>query len=89
MQFFFTYWFCRIKSLLTCSMAAGVPSATCCFPTTTWPRCTARTMAVPVSPPCLAKGMLLLSFYEEVSDGEAVERAEYYPRWRAALDQSL
>jgi hypothetical protein len=40
----------------------------------------------PSLPPSLMSGVLLLQFHDDVSDGEAVERAMYDQRWKVALD---
>ena len=39
--------------------------------------------------PSLMSGATLLQFYDEVSDGEAVERTQYDLRWKVALDLPL
>lgn len=43
----------------------------------------------PSLPPSLMNGVLLLQFYDDVSDEEAVERLKYDLRWKVALDLSL
>ena len=43
----------------------------------------------PSLPPSLMSGVLLLQFYDDVSDGEAVERTKYDLRWKVALDLPL
>jgi transposase len=43
----------------------------------------------PSLPPSLMSGVLLLQFYDDVSDGEAVERTQYDLRWKVALDLPL
>jgi transposase len=43
----------------------------------------------PSLPPSLMSGVLLLQFYDDVSDGEAVERTRYDLRWKVALDLPL
>jgi len=43
----------------------------------------------PSIPPSLMSGVLLLQFYDDVSDGEAVERTKYDLRWKVALDLPL
>lgn len=43
----------------------------------------------PSLPPALMSGVLLLQFYDDVSDGEAVERTQYDLRWKVALDLPL
>jgi transposase len=43
----------------------------------------------PSLPPSLMNGMLLLQFYDDASDEEAVERAKHDLRWKVALDLSL
>jgi transposase len=43
----------------------------------------------PSLPPSLMSGVLLLQFYNDVSDGEAVERTKYDLRWKVALDLPL
>jgi hypothetical protein len=43
----------------------------------------------PSLPPSLMSGVLLLEFYDDVSDGEAVERTQYDLRWKVALDLPL
>lgn len=43
----------------------------------------------PSLPPALMCGILLLQFYDDVSDGEAVERTQYDLRWKVALDLPL
>jgi transposase len=43
----------------------------------------------PSLPPSLMSGVLLLQYYEDVSDGEAVERTRYDLRWKVALDLPL
>ncbi len=40
-------------------------------------------------PPSLMSGVLLLQFYDDVSDDEAVARMEYDLRWKVALNLSL
>ena len=43
----------------------------------------------PSLPPSLMSGALLLQFYDDVSDGEAVERIRYDLRWKVALNLPL
>ena len=43
----------------------------------------------PSLPPSLLSGVLLLQFYDDVSDAEAVERVLYDLRWKVALNVSL
>jgi transposase len=43
----------------------------------------------PSLPPSLMNGILLLQFYDDVSDQEAVERTKYDLRWKVALDLPL
>ena len=43
----------------------------------------------PSHPPSLMNGILLLQFYDDVSDQEAVERTKYDLRWKVALDLEL
>ncbi len=43
----------------------------------------------PSLPPSLMSGITLLQFYDNVSDGEAVERLQYDLRWKVALDLPL
>jgi transposase len=43
----------------------------------------------PSLPPSLMSGVLLLQFYDNVSDEEAVERCKYDLRWKVALNLSL
>jgi len=43
----------------------------------------------PSLPPSLMSGVLLLQFYDDVSDGEAVKRTKYDLRWKVALDLPL
>lgn len=43
----------------------------------------------PSLPPPLMNGVLLLQFYDDVSDEEAVERLKYDLRWKVALDLAL
>jgi transposase len=43
----------------------------------------------PSLPPSVMSGVLLLQFYDDVSDGEAVERTRYDLRWKVALDLPL
>ena len=43
----------------------------------------------PSLPPSLLSGVLLLQFYDDVSDAEAVERVLYDLRWKVALNLSL
>jgi transposase len=43
----------------------------------------------PSLPPSLMNGVLLLQFYNDVSDEEAVERTKYDLRWKVALDLAL
>jgi transposase len=43
----------------------------------------------PSLPPSLMNGVLLLQFYDNVSDEEAVERTKYDLRWKVALDLAL
>ena len=43
----------------------------------------------PSLPPSLMCGMLLVQFYDDVSDAEAVERTMYDLRWKVALDLPL
>jgi transposase len=43
----------------------------------------------PSLPPSLMNGVLLLQFYDDVSDEEAVERLKYDLRWKIALDLAL
>jgi len=43
----------------------------------------------PSLPPSLMAGVLLLQFYEDVSDAEAVERVLFDLRWKVALNLSL
>lgn len=43
----------------------------------------------PSLPPSLMAGITLLQFYDNVSDGEAVERLQYDLRWKVALDLPL
>ena len=43
----------------------------------------------PSLPPSLMSGVLLLQFYDDVSDGEAVECTQYDLRWKVALDLPL
>ena len=40
-------------------------------------------------PPSLMNGVLLLQFFDDVSDGEAVERTKYDLRWKVALNLPL
>ena len=40
----------------------------------------------PSIPPSLLSGVLLLQFYDDVSDGEAVQRLQFDLRWQVALD---
>ncbi len=44
---------------------------------------------LPSLPPTLMSGVLLLQFYEGVSDQEAVERCKYDLRWKLALNLRL
>ena len=39
----------------------------------------------PSLPPSLMSGVVLLQFYDDVSDGEAVERTLYDLRWKVAF----
>jgi hypothetical protein len=43
----------------------------------------------PGLPPSLMNGILLLQFYDNVSDDEAVERTKFDMRWKVALDLPL
>lgn len=43
----------------------------------------------PCLPPSLMSGALLLQFYDDVSDAEAVERLQFDLRWKVALHLSL
>jgi len=43
----------------------------------------------PSLPPSLMSGVLLLQFFDDTSDGEAVERTQYDLRWKVALDLPL
>ncbi|MBM3190520.1 MAG: IS1182 family transposase [Chloroflexi bacterium] len=43
----------------------------------------------PSLPPSLLCGVMLLQYYDDVSDGEAVERVRYDLRWKVALDLPL
>ena len=43
----------------------------------------------PSLPPSLMSGVMVLQFYDDVSDGEAVERTQYDLRWKVALDLPL
>lgn len=43
----------------------------------------------PSLPPSLMNGLLLLQFYDDVSDQEAVERTMYDLRWKVALNLTL
>ena len=43
----------------------------------------------PSLPPSLMNGVLLLQFYDNVSDDEAVDRTKFDVRWKVALDLSL
>lgn len=43
----------------------------------------------PSLPPSLMAGVLLLQFYDDVADGEAVERVRYDLRWKVALNLPL
>ena len=43
----------------------------------------------PSIPPSLMCGVLLLQFYDDVPDREAVERMVFYMRWKVALKLSL
>jgi len=43
----------------------------------------------PSLPPSLMNGVLLLQFYDDVSDEEAVERTKYDLRWKVGLDLAL
>ena len=43
----------------------------------------------PSLPPSMMSGVLLLQFYDDVSDGEAVERVLYDMRWKVALNLPL
>jgi len=43
----------------------------------------------PSIPPSLLSGVMILQFYDDVSDGEAVERTKYDLRWKVALDLPL
>jgi len=43
----------------------------------------------PSLPPSLMSGVLLLQFYDDVSDDEAVERLRYDLRWKVALGLTL
>ena len=43
----------------------------------------------PSLPPSLMNGVLLLQFYDNVSDDEAVERTKFDMRWKVALKLSL
>src|SRR5450756_442732 len=43
----------------------------------------------PSLPPSLMCGVLLLQFYDDVSDGEAVERVQFDLRWKVALGLAL
>jgi transposase len=43
----------------------------------------------PSLPPSMMAGVLLLQFYDDVSDGEAVERVRYDLRWKVALNLPL
>ena len=43
----------------------------------------------PSLPPSLMNGVLLLQFYDDVSDEEAVERTKYDLRWKVALNLAL
>jgi hypothetical protein len=42
----------------------------------------------PSLPPSLMSGVLLLEFYDDVSDGEAVECTQYDLRWKVAFVES-
>jgi len=43
----------------------------------------------PSLPPSMMAGALILQFYDDVSDGEAVERIRYDLRWKVALNLAL
>jgi len=43
----------------------------------------------PSLPPSIMAGALMLQFYDDVSDGEAVERIRFDLRWKVALNPSL
>jgi hypothetical protein len=43
----------------------------------------------PSLPPSLMAGIVILQFYDDVSDGEAVERLKHDLRWKVALDLPL
>lgn len=43
----------------------------------------------PSLPPSLMGGVMLLQFFDDVSDGEAVQRTKYDLRWKVALDLPL
>ena len=43
----------------------------------------------PSLPPSLMAGVMLLQFFDNVSDGEAVQRTKYDLRWKVALDLPL
>ncbi len=43
----------------------------------------------PSIPPSLMSGVMLLQFYDDVSDGEAVERTLFDLRWKVALGLPL
>lgn len=43
----------------------------------------------PSLPPSMMSGVLLLQFYDDVSDGEAVERVRFDLRWKVALNLPL
>lgn len=43
----------------------------------------------PSLPPALMSGILLLQFYDNVSDAEAVARLEFHLRWKVALTLAL
>jgi len=43
----------------------------------------------PSLPPSLMSGVLLLQFFDDVSDGEALDRTKYDLRWKVALDLPL
>lgn len=43
----------------------------------------------PSLPPSMMAGAMILQFYDDVSDGEAVERIRYDLRWKVALNLGL
>ena len=43
----------------------------------------------PSLPPSLMSGVVMLQFFDDVSDGEAVARTKYDLRWKVALDLAL